>query len=175
MATIAAYKLATEKEYAPNHRFRPAEGGSRLRAADGGKRGLRDAVEGSRHPPGELSSYVFQDDIVPHLPPVPGFVHFGRTFVSTSRADGADFPRFEWQESTDKVEQAPVTALGDAAVGLVSELTTVNLLGYIGKVVREGMTALGLKGRRYSFYDHSPTNYVACSQLGDSTEFGNDF
>jgi hypothetical protein len=78
-----------------------------------------------------------------------------------------------------------VTALGDAAVRLVSELTTVNLLdqvlehlGFLG-IVGKALTGfvVSLRGRRYSFFDHSPTNYVACSQPDGvtRTEFGNDF
>ncbi len=177
MATIAAYRLATENEYQgilePGrlkgvHCFAPPMVGNADFA--------RQWDEESRLR-GKLSTYIFENDLVPHLPPVSGFVHFGRTFVSSKPDRSADPSRFQWKESTSKVERAPVTALGDAALRLVGELTTVNLLGHIGAAFREVLGAFGLNAPRYSLYDHAPTNYVACSQPDGivRTEFGNDF
>ncbi len=177
MAILAAFKLASEPEYAEIvasgrlkavHCFAPPMVGNE----DFAKRWSEFAALR-----GKLSTYVFSNDIVPHLPPVPGFVHFGRTFLSSEPGAHLDPSRFEWKESSDTVERAPITALGDAALHLVGELTTVKLFEHLGKVVRELMASLGLMGRRYSFYDHSPTNYVACSQPEGRprTEFGNDF
>ncbi len=185
MAIIAAYKLATEDEY------KPILGSDRLKGvycfappmvgnADFAQQWA--SVTALR---GKLFTHIFENDIVPHLPPVDGFVHFGKTFVSSKPNGRADPSRFEWKEYADPVERAPLTALGDAAFRLVGELTTVNLfdqilehvgfLGGIGKAVR-GLF-VSLLGRRYSFYDHAPTNYVACSQPEGvtRTEFGSDF
>ena len=187
MAIIAAYKLGTEAEYAPIlgtgrlkgvHCFAPPMVGN----ADFAKQW--HAAPALR---GKLSTYVYENDLVPHLPPVPGFVHFGRTFVSKKPDPGADPSQYEWAESTEVVKQAALSAIGEAALGLVGDLPTVHGVDRLLEVAvflgtaREPLRkfADSFRARRYSLYDHAPTNYVACSQPTSKgitrTEFGNDF
>ncbi len=185
MATLAAFKLATEKEYQPILGVDRLKGVHCFAPPMVGNADFARQCEDAAALKGKISSYIFQNDIVPHLPPVKGFVHFGKTFVSQKPDSDADPSRYEWKEFTDTVERAPVTALGDAAVRLVGDLTTVNLLdqvvehlgflGLVGKALNGFVVSL--RGRRYSFYDHAPSNYVACSQPNGvtRTEFGNDF
>ncbi|HEX7669499.1 MAG TPA: lipase family protein, partial [Polyangiaceae bacterium] len=174
MATLAAYKIATDPAYAAlNEKLRgvytygsPMVGNLAF-AAMWKQRGILE---------GRLFGHVYANDVVPHLPPgsAGDFAHVGRIFASIPRNEGPATPKFKWAETDRAATQVEsLAALLSAVVPLVAEqFPGLKLATDIARRV----PFVANHGLGYSFYDHSPTHYIDCSKRNEQlTEFGDDF
>jgi hypothetical protein len=192
MAGIAAFRIATDPEYGkviwPLVRAvytfaQPMIGNTAFGQSCG-------AI------PGFIERYfvhVYGRDVVPHLPPLIAagdFAHFGNMFVSQPSAGKLVEQSTEWVRA-----QKPILPVGEisqlvaAVLALVKQQTAAPpplhaflaslrdapLRAVLQGFSNEAVDAL-LRGTpsTYSFYDHTPTYYVACSQPPGVvlTEFG---
>jgi hypothetical protein len=104
---------------------------------------------------------VYQRDVVPHLPPslAGPHEHFG-ALLSSETATGSSLVR--WAPSGERTEQVrSFTAILAAATDVAIE--QVPLWRDVASLARK-VPILRDSDLLYSLYDHSPTNYVACSQ-----------
>lgn len=174
MATLAAYKIATDPAYAAlNDKLRgvytygsPMVGNEAFAALWKQRNVLENRLFG----------HVYASDVVPHLPPgsAGDFAHVGRVFASVPRNEGPARPKFKWAENDRSVTQVEsLGALLSAVVPLVAEqIPGLKLATDIARRV----PFVASHGLGYSFYDHSPTLYIECSKKNEQlTEFGDDF
>jgi hypothetical protein len=174
MATLAAYKIATDPTYSGvNDKLRgvytygsPMVGNGAF-AAMWKQRGILE---------GRLFGHVYANDVVPHLPPgsAGDFAHVGRVFASVPRNEGPATPKFKWSETDRAATQVEsLGALLSAVVPLVAE--QLPALKFATDMARR-VPFVANHGLGYSFYDHSPTHYIDCSKRNEQlTEFGDDF
>jgi hypothetical protein len=186
MALLAAFKIASDETYSAIkgalqhvHLFAPPMVGNQAFA---------DYV--AKALPNKVSSYIYKNDVVPHLPPnlvnSLDFKHVGRFFDVSP--DSATKPANEcsWRLSPDGPPQRAINAgqlllAFDAAFGDNLSLSRSALSIFRGTALEWAVSKIVrilVENRSYAIYDHFPTNYEACSQLADrkgSTEFGNDF
>lgn len=113
----------------------------------------------------KLIRYVYDSDVVPHLPPsISGpFRHFGRELVyrvphlRRMIPLGSAYGTGDWKESKTSAGQAPVGGIGLAVAAFVAN-----------KI--QPLRSLPLL---YSFEDHRPHHYIAAlTPYGVSNEFG---
>lgn len=112
---------------------------------------------------------VYERDVVPHLPPgLSGpHQHFGNLLVSDGVTDGTP----QWTPGRGTTEQVrSFTAMLAAATDVVVE--QIPLWRDIASIARR-LPIVRQSDLIYSFYDHSPSYYVACSQPAEVvTELG---
>jgi hypothetical protein len=205
MATIAAYKLATDPQYdeiakslAQIYTFaQPMVGNAGFKAA------WEDTFIAKR-----LFCHTHQRDVIPHLPPADTkkFAHVGTHYASEERTDvDPSTPEWQW---TDRPVPPPEqvgswTAIPAAFAGFLGkqipgfgklldgvQRTLVGVSTAVAVVddaltrvplLRRGpqtriLSSPAVSGGWLSIYDHLPAFYVACSQPdGVLTEFGDDF
>jgi hypothetical protein len=117
--------------------------------------------------------HVYQDDVVPVLPPKDSgdFKHFGRQLESHKVETKGATKSFEWKPSAGSVSQlSSLTGIAVAASDFVIEqfpkLRKLTAMARHAPIVKHS-------GLGYSLYDHSTSNYIQCSQPeGVLTEFG---
>lgn len=174
MATLAAYKIATDPAY--------EQLSSKLRGAYTfgspmvGNKAFAEMWRRKRILEGKLFCHVYANDVVPRLPPgaAGDFEHVGRLFESVPRNEGPTAPKFKWAAADRAVTQVEsLAALLSAVVPLVVEqIPGLKLATDIARRV----PFVANHGLGYSFYDHSPTHYIDCSKRNQQlTEFGDDF
>ena len=186
MATIAAFKIGTIEEYAKERSdFRAALRQVYLFAPPMvGDAEFRNLWSGAAFTDGHTLdsrtfAHTFERDVVPHVPPegTTAYVHVGRHFMSKKLDDLRKPGSYEWVETRGKAP-APCTVyeMGRAVEPvLFGHITWRQLLGsHLGPIFEKvEKTAFAPP---LSFADHSPTNYVLCSQPATvNSEFGDDF
>ena len=120
----------------------------------------------------KVFGYVYEHDVVPHLPPTAAgsFQHVGELFESVAR-DVAGEPEFTWvPEKVDTVTQAGVVGVAEAIAPLaIAQIPVLQATEKVFDRVR-GHHSL-------SFYDHTASNYIDTSQPPGQrfTEFADDF
>jgi Lipase (class 3) len=195
MAGVAAFRIATDPSYRRTiwplvravYTFaQPMIGNAPLKAT-------------CESIPGFIEKYfvhVYGKDVVPHLPPslTGGFVHFGTIFESDqSGPEKSTRQSFRWVPSKHAVLPVQsVLQLVAAVVALVTKQVVKpgsaqsSALSLVRFLMPGGLREIAeLAAERvlerlladipieYSFYDHSATNYIACSQPANvMTEFG---
>lgn len=184
MATLAAFKIAADPDYGEIlkvlkqvYLFAPPMVGNEEFAELWRNMGksLNDCV----------FAHTFARDVVPHLPPEgeTKYVHVGNHYFSEEERGEA---RIRWtSDPREPPHQCKFLEMAHAVEPLLlGHLTWRELFGsgVIGKSVNavikldQGLFERVSGVRRYSFADHSPTNYVVTSQSRDvTTEFGDDF
>ncbi len=196
MAGVAAFRIATDPQYKKT--IWPL-----VRAVYSfaqpmiGNQALKDSC-GSI--PGFIEKYfvhVYEKDVVPHLPPLitGGFVHFGRIFRSILSGPVKRTNRsYQWEESTKPI--LPLRSVAELAAAVVALVAKQIVKPSPASTLPTGLDrfwptkawlrvaaeqatdllierVLGAAPIEFSFYDHSSTNYIACSQPPDVlTEFG---
>jgi hypothetical protein len=188
MATIAAYKIAADPDYAAP----PAAFGEALRQVYlfappmVGNREFkalwnRATLAGGEPLDARVFAHTFARDVVPHLPPqgTTTYVHVGKHFASKElqkeRVPGSSL----WIPA-DAPTPCSVFDMARAVEPLVfGQVTWRELLGskLLGKLAGdvEGLVNR-LRHPPLSFADHVPTNYILCSQPASvNSEFGDDF
>jgi Lipase (class 3) len=196
MAGVAAFRIATDPQYKKT--IWPL-----VRAVYSfaqpmiGNQALKESCESIDGFIKKYFVHVYENDVVPHLPPLitGGFVHFGTLFRSSlSGPEKRTNRTYQWKVSTEPVlPLKSVAELVAAVVALVAK--QIVKPGEVStpptgldrfwptkawlRVAAEQATdllierLLGAVPIEYSFYDHSATNYIACSQPPNVlTEFG---
>lgn len=103
---------------------------------------------------------VYERDVVPHLPPGLSGPH--RHFGNLLASDGVDDGMPQWTPGRSSTEQVrSFTAMLAAATDVVVE--QIPLWRDIASIARR-LPIVRQSDLIYSFYDHSPSYYVACSQ-----------